>query len=135
MPERLVVDAEISRGVVVLKVGYGLEQMLKDGAAKELSKRLLEEYQRKMNEEAQKTNDSARTGSCVVVITAETAGSPLVRALFELYKVVTAEGGQVICVGYPSDYIDSLTELGLPSLDGFSLATSQQAAIETLASA
>jgi len=133
MPERLTVKAEITQGIVVATVGYGLEQMLQEGAAKELSRRLLEEYQRQMDEA--KKAGTARTGSCVVVIKAETAGSPLVRALFELYKAVTAEGGQVICVGYPSDYIDSLTELGLPSLHGFSLAASQEAAIKTLVSA
>ena len=75
-----------------------------------------------------------KTNSCVVKIDSEVAGSPVVRALFELWReVVEKRGGQVICVGYPEDYLYSLTSLGLPALNGFSLASTEEEAVERLA--
>ncbi len=120
------IKQEVQQGVPVITVGYGPEQMLKDGAAIELSTRMKEAFEKLAGQK------QAQTGSCVVVITAETAGSPLVRALYELYKLVFAKGGQVICVGYPAEYIDSLITIGLPALDGFSLASEEDQAVVTL---
>jgi len=51
-------------------------------------------------------------------------GSSLVRALFDLYKVVSADSAKLICVSYPEDYMDSLTSLGLTALPGFKLTNS-----------
>lgn len=127
MTKPLAVKGRISdSGAAVLTVDYGLEEMLRDEAAPEISKLLLDEYRRL--EQDPKTT----MRSCVVAIQAETAGSPLVRSLFELYKLVNAGGGQVVVANYPADYIDSLTFLGLTDLDGFETAPTEEAALKML---
>ena len=128
MAEDLKVTTALEQGVVVLTVSYGPELMLTNTASKKLSEELVGAYQKETGK-----NGSANTGSCVVIIEAQTAGSPLVRALFELYKTVSADGGQVICIGFPSDYIDSLTTLGLTALPGFTLAGKKEEALSKLA--
>ncbi len=120
------IEYEFKRGVPVITVGYGPEQMLKIDVAKDLSTRMIETYDELTGQRG------IETGSCVVVITAETAGSPLVRALFELYKLVFAKGGQVICVGFPADYIQALITIGMPALEGFSLGSDEEQAVAAL---
>jgi hypothetical protein len=127
MADKPAVTATPDRGVVLLQVSYGPELMLAQGTSTVLSEELVKTYK-----QAADQNTALVTTSCVVVIKAETAGSPLVRALFELYRTVYASGGQVICVDFPSDYIDSLTTLGLTALPGFSLAGSEDEAISRL---
>lgn len=127
MADKPTVTATSDRGVVVLQVSYGPELMLAQSASTVLSEELVNTYKQEANQ-----STALVTQSCVVVIEAETAGSPLVRALFELYRTVYAGGGQVICVHFPSDYIDSLTTLGLTTLPGFSLAGSKEEAISRL---
>jgi len=130
MAEELQVEGSITKeGVILLVVKYGQELLLKEGAPERLSKALTGRYREMLGKDGGKV----RTMSCVVEIQSEIAGSPLVRALFELWKeVVGKESGQVICVNYPPDYIDSLTSLGLPSLAGFSLAVTREEAIQSL---
>lgn len=127
MAEQPTVTSAVDRGVVMLQVSYGPELLLSQGASTVLSDELVNTYK-----QAADSNAALATRSCVVVIKAETAGSPLVRALFELYRTVYAGGGQVICVDFPSDYIDSLTTLGLTTLPGFSLAGNKDEAISRL---
>ena len=121
MAEDLQVESTIEDKVVVLKVRYGPELMLSRRAHETLSAELVKRY-----EAESAKDDSVKTNSCIIIIEADTAGSPLVRALFELYKTVYAGSGQVICVGFPPDYIDSLTTLGLTGLPGFSLANNKE---------
>jgi hypothetical protein len=129
MAEEIRVDTKVEKGVILLTVRYGQELLLKKDARERLSKELTRRYR----EILEKEHEKVETTSCVVKIQAEVAGSPLVRALFELWKeVVGKEGGQVICVNYPPDYIDSLTALGLPTLAGFSLASTEAEAIQKL---
>ncbi len=123
MPEKLAVKGNVEEGVILLTISFGQELLFERGARERLSNELMNRY-REIREK-----ENVKSTSCVVEIQSDTAGSPLVRALFELWKeIVGKEGGQVICVGYPSDYIDSLTSLGLPSLGGFSLANSKEEA-------
>ncbi len=127
MAEDLTVISTIEDKVVILVVRYGPELMLSLTAHETLSAKLVKAYEEESAKDA-----SVKTNSCIVMIEAETAGSPIVRALFELYKTVYAGSGQVICVGYPQDYIDSLTTLGLTGLAGFSLANTKQEALGRL---
>jgi len=125
MTDQLTVNAELEEGAVVLTVDYGPEQMFQQEGSKALSEEFLKKYN-----EATQSDGSSR--SSIVVVEADTAGSPLLKALFDLYKKVTAERKQLICVGYPRAYIRSLTTLGLLSLSGFKLAESKKAALEIL---
>jgi hypothetical protein len=124
------VTGKVVKGVIVLTMRYGQELLFEKDVRERLSKELTGRY----HEILEKERDKIKTTSCVVKIQAEVAGSPVVRALFELWKEVVEEGvgGQVICVDYPPDYIDSLTSLGLPTLPGFSLAATEEEAIQRL---
>lgn len=127
MASQIDVRSTIDRGIPVLTIRYGAGEMFRTESAKELSSLMVEGYEKRLTEEPPNR-------SCIVVIESETAGSPLDRALFELYKRVVSEGQQLFCVNYPADYIHSLTSLGLPSLKGFVLKSSRETAIKDLLS-
>lgn len=129
MPEDLQVNGALELGVIVLTIRYGKDLLLQDKARTQLSEEIVAAY-RKSRDSA---GNEAKTSSCIVMIESEVAGSPLVRALYELWQEVTIKGaGQVVCVDYPDDYIDTLTSLGLPSLAGFTLAHSKEQAISII---
>jgi hypothetical protein len=119
------VEGRVDQDVTILTVDFDAEFFFEKGAGDQLSKELTACYQ--------SWKGKAETPSCVVEIKSEIAGTPLIRALFELWKVVAeGEGGQVLCVDYPPDYIDSLTSLGLLALEGFSTARTKEVAIKKL---
>ena len=118
----LTVAATWDGDVPVLTVDYSADQMFLPRSAQTLSERLVTVYRDHIS-------GKSAPKSCIIVIAADTAGSPLVRALFELYKVVKADDGQLYCVSYPDAYIDSLTSLGLTVLPGFYLCTSMTEAL------
>ncbi len=129
MSEALTVKKNVENGVILLKVNFNEELLLKMDAGVTISQELKKRYQEVRDRDRAKLT----TISCVVDINSEIAGSPLVRGLFELWReVVQKDGGQVVCVNYPKDYIDSLTSLGLPALAGFNLAGSTEEAIKIL---
>jgi hypothetical protein len=127
MPAAAELDVKASheRGLVVLSVEYSPEFLI----SRESSMRLSQDFQAKYDEEAKKI-PSTTAPDCLVEIKASTAGSSLVKGLFDLYKSVNARGGKVICVGYPKDYFNSLTSLGLPNLSGFKLAYNKDEALK-----
>lgn len=124
MTDDLRVDKRCENGVPVLTIDYGTEQMFQARVSELLSERLVNAYRTLLSESHE--HEPAR--ACIVVIKAETAGSPLVRALFDLYKVVHAGSGTLICVSYPKAYMDSLTSIGLTVLPGFFLAETEDEA-------
>ena len=127
MAQDLQVEGTVKESVIVLTVSFGPELLLERGARERLSNQLKDQYAKQLD------SGGASTNSCVVNIQSEVAGSPLVRALFELYReVVGNKSGQVVVVGYPPDYIESLNSLGLTSLDGFRLALDEREAISRL---
>ncbi len=127
MASQVDVRSTTDRGAPVLTVRYSAGEMFRMATAKELTSSLIGGYEERLTEKPP-------IRSCIVVIESETAGSPLDRALFELYKRVVAEGQELFCVNYPADYIHSLTSLGLPSLKGFVLKSSRETAIKDLLS-
>jgi len=127
MASQIDVRSTIDRGIPVLTIRYGAGEMFRPESAKELTTQMVKGYEDRLKEEPENR-------SCIAVIESETAGSPLDRALFELYKRVVSEKQQLLCVNYPADYIHSLTSLGLPNLKGFGLKSSKEAAIKELLS-
>ena len=105
------VTGQIEGNAIVLTVTYGPKQMIDPDAPNELAKLLTQKY------------DSLESGSkakdCVVVINADIAGSPIVRALIELYILVFSKRGQVLLAEYPDAYFESLTSAALPDQPGF----------------
>ena len=124
MPEGPQVKDSVEKGVLVLTVDYSPELLLERGASVRLSQELLRHY------EDFRDNQKVKTTSCVVDIQAQVAGSPLVRALFDLLQTVFGRAaGQAVVVNYPEEYLQSLTSLGLPALAGFTLAGSKEEAL------
>ena len=109
----------------VVEVSFEPELMFQKGARQTLSEELTRVYNAL-------TKDQGNPG-CVVVIKASTAGSPLIRALLELYKTVTANGGQLRLVDYPLEFRDSLSTLGFRSLPGFAHSATIDEAVKELA--
>jgi hypothetical protein len=124
MIKELTVEGRVDPGHgVVLTVDYGPEAMLENSGTT-ISRQLLDNYNSRLHD--------AQTRSCAVIINAKTAGTPLVRALFEMYKTVMQGGGMVVVASYPKEDIDSLAMLGLLDLDGFELAADEQDALKKL---
>ena len=111
--------------VPVMEVSFEAELMFQKGARQTLSQELTGVYNGLKE-------DKGNPG-CVVVIKASTAGSPLIRALLELYKTVTASRGQLRLVDYPPDFRDSLSTLGFRSLPGFNHSATIDEAVKELA--
>jgi len=76
----------------------------------------------------QEITSQSQTKSCVVQIDAVVVGTPVIRALLELYQLIRANGGCLICVGYPPRYISMLNTLGVQRLSHFRLASDLAAA-------
>jgi hypothetical protein len=122
--DSVVTSADVEQGVVVLSVRYDRELLTRRDAGRRLADDLVERYR-----------DASTAGStsahCVVLLDAPVVGSPLARALFELWKVVAEQrGGQLVCVGYPPAYIDTLSTLGILDLPRFSQAPSRADALK-----
>ena len=112
-------------GFIVMKLNYPPRDMLRPNMSAVLDRKLTLQYL--------DTAKDIDNKSCLITIIAEVAGSPLVRALYDLYKTVNQEGGELfVCAGYPIDYLPSLKVLGLPSLPGFKLADSEEEGLEKL---
>jgi hypothetical protein len=126
MAESLKVEPDRSSDIPVITISYGREQMLQT-KGDEISNDLVEAYQSLSKE---KNNPSL-----IVEIKADTAGSPLLKGLHGVYRAVTAKKGQLICVGYPNDYLQPLQSLGFLDMPGFSLLWGREEAIERLKNA
>jgi hypothetical protein len=127
MASQIDVRDSMDRGIPVLTIRYDADDMFRMESAHELGSQMVAGYEKRLAEEP-------ANRSCIAVIESETAGSPLDRALFDLYKRVVAEKQQLLCVNYPADYIQSLASLGFPSLEGFALKSSKELAVKQLLS-
>lgn len=127
MTEGLEIEGRVERSLIILTVSYGKELLLETGAGRSFSEEIVRCYRTLRDTQA----GHPEVPVCLVEIKSEVAGSPLVRALYELWQEVVKKGnGQVICIDYPEDYIDTLTSLGLPSLGGFTLFPTTESAVE-----
>ena len=111
--------------IPVVELSFEPDLMFQKGARQTLSQELTGVYNGLKE-------DKGKPG-CVVVIKASTAGSPVIRALLELYKTVTANDGQLRLVDYPRDFRDSLSALGFRSLPGFAHSATIDKGVEELA--
>ncbi len=120
MTEDITVNATVSAGSVEIEASYPEFAIIDAGFDEPFRKQLVEKY------EAIAGTQTNR--DCILSITARVAGSQVVKGIFELYKVVRARSGILICANYPPDYVRALTDLGLPSLPGFELCGSVEEA-------
>jgi hypothetical protein len=123
MAEILTVVGDESSDVPVITINYGPEGMLQSSGS-ELSDQLIKQYKQ--------LSDKTKSSSVVVDIKAQTAGSPLIRALVSLHQDVSAHKGQLICVGYPTQFLPSLNALGVTSLPGFKMKLTREEAVASL---
>ena len=110
------IQAAVREGAVEIDASYPEFAIIDAGFDEPFRKQLVESY------EALAQTQSNR--DCILSITAKVAGGQVVKGIFELYKVVRARSGILICANYPPDYVRALTDLGLPSLPGFELCSS-----------
>ena len=126
MRNELQINGCYYKSLIVLTISYGPELLFQLGAADRLMDELVTVYK--------KFAKGHQAKSCVVYMKVDTAGSSIARALFKLFRIVVDdEGGQLFVVGYPIEYIDSLTMLGFTSLSGFSLSKSLDSAASRIA--
>ena len=111
--------------IPVVELSFEPDLMFQKGARQTLSQELTGVYNGLQK-------DKGHPG-CVVIIKATTAGSPLIRALLELYKTVTANNGELRLVDYPQEFRHSLSTLGFRTLPGFAHSATIDKAVEELA--
>jgi hypothetical protein len=124
MTENFTIEAAIGEGAVEINASYPESAMIDAGFDEPLGQRLIERYE----ELGQKQSNR----DCILTLKAKVAGSPVIKAIYELWKVVRAHSGTLICANYPPDYVRALTDLGLPSLPGFELCSSTEEARKML---
>jgi hypothetical protein len=125
MQAELSVRDDVRNGVPVISVDYTADHFQSPSSASSFSSEILKHYTAALAK-------NARVKSCVVEIRADVAGSSLIRGLFDLYRMVRHNKGQVVCVGFPADYLPSLTSLGLLDQASFSLGSDTSSAISRL---
>jgi hypothetical protein len=120
----LSIQGEWREEIPLVVVDYEPAQMFLPKTSTLLAERLIAQYKvlRAMRQEA-------TPRACILWVKSKTAGSPLVRAIFELYKVLNADEATLFCAGYPVDFLESLTSLGLPALPGFKITVTVEEAI------
>jgi hypothetical protein len=102
-------------GVIILAVAHYPEAYKTRRGKQLLREKLLAQYR-----EARK-DPAVRLASCVVEIESEVGGTPLNFALDDLRQEVVANGGKVVCLGYPRAYLASLASVGVTDARGFFL--------------
>jgi hypothetical protein len=125
MNEPLTVDGQIDKesGVPVITLQYGPNLMFETGS--ELETRLVSEYQRLS------ADTTAKSKSVVLDIKADTAGSPVVRALVKMHGFISsANKGQLLVANYPQEFLPALNQLGVTSLPGFRLVRDRSVGID-----
>ena len=123
MTEPLEIQGAWRDGVPLIEVDYAASQMFLPKTSELLAEKLVARY-KELTEQQE-----AAPRACILWIRAKTAGSPLVRAIFELYKVLHADAATLFCAAYPENYMESLTSLGLPALPGFKLTETVEKAL------
>ena len=126
MNDQLQIIGKWRNDIPLLEIDYLPAQMFQPGTSETLSERLISEYRMLLK----KSRPESPPRACVLFVKATTAGSPLVRAIFEVYKVIHADSGTLFCANYPINYMESLTSLGLTALPGFKLTTTVDEALE-----
>ena len=121
-------SASIEYGAVVISVTYEAVNHRESGWV--LKRALTDLYVETVSNSA----EAERPSSCVILLDANIADSHLVRALFELYRLVVRADGRLACVGYPIEFLESLTSLGMLELPDFDLHDSSEAAKKWLES-
>lgn len=115
----ITIKTSVFGNAVEIDANYPLSAMANAAFDEPFKKKLIEAYNENMNSSA---------NNCIIEIQVVVGGSQVVRGLYELYRVVHANGGRLICSNYPTDYVWSMAALGLPSLDGFTLCDSKESA-------
>ena len=107
---------------IVLRLKYSRESMSTLGFSTELQAQVFNCYEKR------RMQIEGENFSCVIVFDSDYAMSPINRMLLNLWEKVE-KNGQVVCVRYPSDYMDALVALGLLGLPGFCVAEDMTTAI------
>jgi hypothetical protein len=118
------VEPAVRQGVIEITASYPEFAMTDAGFDEPFRQQLVQSY-----EKLAKTQENP---NCILTLKVEVAGSPVVKAIYELWKAVRARLGVLILADYPPDYVRALTDLGLPSLPGFELVSNTNEAREKM---
>ena len=87
IPGGLKVEGRVEDGIVILTIHYKSDVFIMEATREKLRKELITEYR----EIEEREVENIKNDACIVDIQADTAGSALVRALFEIWKEVVEE--------------------------------------------
>lgn len=124
MTPSFTIEAAVREGVVEITASYPEFAISDTGFDEPFRKQLVQSY-----EELAQTQENR---DCILTLEVKVAGSPVVKAIYELWKAVRARLGVLILADYPPDYVRALTDLGLPSLPGFELVSNTNEAREKM---
>jgi len=120
------INGDLRRGVPFLEVDYPASLISQPQSARPLGEELKSAYRDLL---ARRTDD-VRRGACVLFIKPKVVSTALARAIFQLYKVVSADNATLYCANYPDRYMDTLTALGMLALPGFFLKRTVDEALD-----
>ncbi|MGA2988055.1 MAG: hypothetical protein ABSG32_30100 [Terriglobia bacterium] len=109
------IEPTLSEGVIEITATYPEFAISDAGFDEPFRKQLVQSYE--------KLAQTQENRDCILTLKVKVAGSPVVKAIYELWKVVRARSGFLILADYPPNYVRALTDLGLPSLPGFDLVS------------
>lgn len=77
-------------------------------------------------------DSGAVSPSCVVVIKARSAPSPLIRLIYRLFKACRKRRASLFVCDFPDEYIVSLRTLALMDQEGFEIARTREDAVRRI---
>ena len=118
-------NAKVQGGTRVIAVDYDEDALVFDLKNNQLSGEVVKVYQNIQGEAPVDPN-------CIIELRATAVNSAVIYALYELHKQCKRGGGRLYVVGYPKDYIQSLSSLGLADAPTFRLSASTAAALQEI---
>jgi hypothetical protein len=131
MSQEFQIHGDLRRGVPFLEVDYPASLISHPQSSRPLGEELKSAYRDLLT----KHTDGVRRGACVISIKPKVVSTALARAIFQLYKVVSADNATLYCTNYPDRYMDTLTALGMLALPGFFLKRTVDEALDDVAPA
>jgi hypothetical protein len=124
MTPNFTIEPAVREGAVEITASYPEFAIIDAGFDEPFRQRLVESYEKLAQTQASR--------DCILTLNVKVAGSPVVKAIYELWKAVRARLGVLVLANYPPDYVRALTDLGLPSLPGFELCSNTNEAREKM---
>lgn len=80
----------------------------------------------------EKYSSSLQQSSCLVVVEAATAPSPLIRLIYRIFKACRKKGGTLYVCDFPDEFQISLSTLALTEQPGFRLRPDEESVLDEI---